>query len=218
MRTMIVSLLMPAIGIGMLTGCDSANADSNDGEPRKLDLALHANDLDERITRLEERVNSLASTRTLDDILRHSERFASLTPENEGYSLIETVHGLEASYGSVTVRLKNIEPYAAGSRVTIQLGNLTAATINQFEFIVEWGSDAEEGRPTQDLVQYAIHGEAGDEPKAGTVYRRAKKLSRTQDLRPGAWTDLQVTLEDVPPTDLDVVRIGWFSPRAIALY
>jgi uncharacterized protein DUF3251 len=125
-------------------------------------------------------------------LTKNWDAIAYLTPGGEGYTVIQT------DLGRVTVKLVNVQPYANGSRVTIQFVNLMSATINGAKAQLEWGSVDNKGSPKNESA-------------------KSREVKFGEDLRAGAWTNVQVVLEGVPPTDLGFVRVRDFTHAGITL-
>jgi len=145
-----------------------------------------------KVEALEKRLESIEQSRSFDELLRDSDRIAFLTPGADGYSV------LRGDLGMMTVSLRNIEPYANGSRVTLQFGNLTSATINGAKVKVEWGKVDAKGIPDNETA-------------------KSREVTFTQSLGSGRWTNISVVLEAVPPTDLGFVRIREFGHSGISM-
>src|SRR6267143_1556607 len=90
------------------------------------------------------------------------------------------------------------QAYANGSRVTLKFGNLMSATINGAKAKLEWGSVDEKGRP-----------------KTGT--ERSREVTFNESLRAGAWTNVSIVLDAVPPTALGFVRVKEMSHTGISV-
>ncbi len=127
-----------------------------------------------------------------DKLFRDLGDVAYLTPGSDGYATLQT------DVGRLTVSLENIQPYANGTRVTLRFGNLTSARINGLKAKVEWGPVDEKGTPKNEVA-------------------RSREVSLTQSLDAGAWTNSQVVLEAVPPTELGFVRLREVSNTGIGL-
>jgi hypothetical protein len=117
---------------------------------------------------------------------------AYLTPGTDGYSLIKS------DLGYLTVALKDVQPYANGTRVTLRFGNLTSATINGATATLEWGRIDEKGSPK--------NGEA-----------RSRKVKFDESLKGGSWTQVQVVLDGVPPQEFGFVRVRDMTHAGIVL-
>jgi hypothetical protein len=137
-------------------------------------------------------VAALKADTSLDEFIRDMDSTAFLTPGSEGYAIVQT------DLGRMTVSLENIQPYANGSRVTLCFGNLTSATVNDVKLKLEWGSVDAKGSPKNESA-------------------RSRDVSFTQSLRAGAWTNVSVVLDGVPPQDLGFVRVKQISHTGISL-
>jgi Protein of unknown function (DUF3251) len=116
----------------------------------------------------------------------------TLTPGAEGYSVIQT------DLGRLTVSLENIQEYANGSRITLRLGNPLSASINGAKGTIEWGVVDASGTPNNDNA-------------------KSKEFSFNQSLRSGAWTNVSIVLDGVPPSALGFVRIKEMGHQGISL-
>lgn len=161
---------------------------------RRQVAALEKNvaDLETQVEELKASVQELESQKSFDEILRNMEAVAYLTPGAEGYSTVQT------DLGRMTVSLENVQAYANGTRVTLRFGNLTSATVNGAKAKVEWGSVDNKGVPKNDSA-------------------KSRQVSFSQSLRAGAWTNVQVVLEGVPPTELGFVRIREVTHTGVSL-
>lgn len=120
------------------------------------------------------------------------DHIALLTPGDTGYIVVKF------DLGSMTVRMTDIQPYANGSKVTLVLGNLTFAHVNGVKANLEWGKVTQSGAPDEGSL-------------------KAKEVSFAETLRPGAWNNVSVVLDGVPPQDLGFVRLRHISHTGIRL-
>lgn len=178
------SRITPILFVLALAGCGSREQDA----ARDLQLA----DLTSKAEALATRVDALERARNLDDFLKGIDAIAYLTPGAAGYSVIRT------DLGPMTVSLENVQAYANGSRITLQFGNLTSATVNGAKVKVEWGSVDAKGSPNNESA-------------------RSRDVTFTQALRSGRWTNAPIVLEGVPPTELGFVRVKEFGHSGIVL-
>ena len=148
--------------------------------------------LEERIAGLEAKLIKLQQQVEMNQMFKEWEGIAFLTPGATGYSL------LKSDLGTLTVSLTNVLPYASGSKVALQFGNLSSAAIDGLKAKVEWGPVDKDGTP-----------------------RNAEAKSRdvvfNESLTSGGWTTAELVLEGVPPTDLGFVRLREVGHRAIRL-
>jgi hypothetical protein len=117
---------------------------------------------------------------------------AYLTPGEEGYSVVKS------DIGAITVSLKDVKPYANGSRITLQFGNILNATITGVKAKLEWGSVDAKGIPKNET-------------------QKSREITFSKSLRSGSWTKISVVLERVPPSDLGFVRVRELKHTGIIL-
>jgi len=148
--------------------------------------------LQSRVTALEDEVRQLKLQISTNEVFRDWEGVAYLTPGSEGYSLVKS------DLGSLTVSLDNIQPYANGSKVTLRFGNLMAATINGLKAKIEWGSLDKKGIPNNQDA-------------------KSREVIFQESLQSGSWTNANVVLEGVPPSELGFVRLREVGHRGVSL-
>jgi hypothetical protein len=141
---------------------------------------------------LQEKVDGLQQKIEMMDLFRTMERVAFLKPGDEGYSVIQSDIGL------LTVALEDIKPYANGSKVTLNFGNTTAATVNGLKAQIDWGSVGEDGTPINEKA-------------------KSREVKFNETLRPGAWTRANVVLEGIPPAELGFIRLREVGHSGIRL-
>lgn len=155
-------------------------------------LQKRTDDLESQVKTLSSSVETLESSQRWDKYLREAESMAYLTPGAEGYSTIQS------DLGRVTVSLVNVQPYANGTRVTLRFGNLMSARIDGAKATIEWGSVDEKGAPKNESA-------------------RTREIKFPESLRAGAWTNVQVVLEGVPPSEFGFVRVKDMTHAGISL-
>lgn len=115
-------------------------------------------------------------------------RFAYLTPKDTYYRSFQT------DLGILAVSIKDVKPYADGSKVVFKFGGLLGMAISSADFNVVWGSTDAESR----------------------LLPRTKTVKISQALYPGAWLDIPVILEGVPPSKLGDIVVSDFANEVIA--
>lgn len=155
-----------------------------------------------KITALESRISQLAAANEAMnmrlDMLKFEvelgdwEKFAFLRPGDQGYSTVRY------DLGVLTVRLTDIRPYANGSKVTINFGNLTSARVDGLKAKLDWGKVNEKGEPQNDVA-------------------KSRDVTFSEPLPAGAWTNAEVVLEGIPPTELGFVRLRELGHKGIGL-
>lgn len=174
----VLALLLPT------AGCVGGNRVSAvEGKVKELEVKVK--DLTTQVAKVEREASWDRAFKMLDSV-------AYLTPGSDGYSIVQF------ELGRVTVSLKNIEPYANGSRVTLRIGNPTSATLEAVKAILEWGKVDAKGMPLSES-------------------ERQREVTFTRSVRPGAWTDVQAVLEGVPPVELGFVRVKELGCSRISL-
>jgi len=155
----------------------------------------HANRIDSlesKIKNMEIEIEIISRDRTFDELIKSFDEIAYLTPGADGYSIIKT------RLGAITIILKDVRAYANGSRITLQIGNTTSATMTGAKATIQWGSVDNEGFVIQET-------------------EREREVTINQDLRSGRWTDVNVVLEGFQPVELGYVRIKDFEHKGIRL-
>jgi len=167
---------------GVIAACSGGSTDAARIEQR---LGL-------RIDSLSKRIDSLASDIRIERTISTFDEEAFLKPGDGGYAVVKT------NLGVLTFRLQNVQQYANGSRVELQVGNVTSATITGLNISVDYG-------PT-DTAGIAVFSE-----------EKSKKVTFSESLPAGSWTTLPVVLDNVPPSNLGFVRIYDVSHQGIRL-
>lgn len=175
---------LPLVCTTLLAACGGGGPDSGQLE------ALEA-----RIAAVESAYSNLKSEHDLLSLQVEAigwGRVAVLKPGDQGYSTFQY------DLGFMTARLEDIKPYANGSKVSIVLGNPSAARINGLKARVEWGSVDKDGTPRNDTG-------------------KARQVSFPETLSPGTWTKVEVVLEGFPPAELGFVRLREVGHGGIGL-
>ena len=148
--------------------------------------------LENKVTSLEKEIADVKQTVELDELVRNMDGVAYLTPGADGYSLVK------CDLGVLTVSIKNVVPYANGSKITLQFGNLTAATIDGLKAKLQWGPVEKNGMPNNQNA-------------------KSKDVIFNTPLISGSWTNSNVVLEGVHPQDLGFVRLSNLGHRGVRL-
>lgn len=160
-------------------------------QPYKSDIAA----MGQRIDALTKEVEDLRKRQAQDEWTRFMDELKGvvyLRPGDDGYSVIHY------DLGVLTVRLDDVSPYANGAKVRLRFGNPLASTVNGLRCTIEWGQVDENGSSI-----------------ASTT--KSKELSLSEEMRSGAWTDVQVVLESIPPEQLGFVRVKEITHSGIRL-
>jgi hypothetical protein len=126
----------------------------------------------------------------VQDVMRGDQQYAYLTPQDHGYS------GIQTTVGTLTVSLKDVSAYANGSRIRLQLGNPLTATLTRFRAHIAYGTGS-------------AFDSAGTTRQTDYIFREA--------LMPGTWHTYTIDLAGIPPARLGFVTIGPMSTETITL-
>lgn len=184
-----IKQLLTILGISIaLFVCLGCDRDSK-ADGLKQQIQVMNKSLDE----LKKEVETLKRDASWDRFTRDMETIAYMTPGDSGYSVLKT------DFGSLTVTIKNIQSYANGSRVTLRFGNPNAATLLDVSATVEWGSVDEKGSPRNDVA-------------------KSKDIPFNKSFEAGHWADVDVVLEELPPSTLGFIRVRDLKNKGIRLY
>lgn len=162
--------------VALLVGC------SEQSGLTKANLQKQIDGLTFQIEELKTQLNAQKLDRSLNELREELSKFAYLTPGADGYSLVTY------DLGVLTVKIKDVQPYASGSRVTLQFGNPLSSTVTGLKLSIDWGKVSSDG-------------------VAQSQTQKTKQLTLTQELNGGAWTSIPVVLDGLPPADLGFVRV-----------
>lgn len=182
-----MSTRLPVVLLGLAVFCAGCN-----DAAQQAALSRQVDVLKEQFRTLDAQVKTLQRESDVEKFLRNASGVAYLTPGTDGYSTLET------DIGTMTVSLANVEPYANGSRITLQFGNPSTATANSVKATVEWGRVDSNGSPDNDSA-------------------RSREITFAQALRAASWTSVPLVLEAVPPADLGFVRLRDVTVTGITL-
>lgn len=150
------------------------------------DEAKAAHALAEEVASLRSDIGIERMLRGLDDM----EKIAELRPGADGFSTIRS------EYGTLTVSLEDVQPYANGSRVLLRFGNPLSASLSGMTASVEFGNVDAEGN---------------------TVPSKTKDIAPSDTLSGGSWNDVQVVLDGIPPDRLGYVTVRHLRFSTISL-
>lgn len=173
-----------------VVGCNQAQT-SQQAPTGGADLNSIRNELEALKIEVED-LKEKQSQDDFDQLFEGFKEIAYLQPGDTGYSVIRY------DLGTLTVELSDVKPYANGSKVILKFGNPLASTVRGLKAKVEWGPTNENGSPDNESA-------------------RSKDFTFTESLRSGAWTNVSVVLEDVPPTELGFVRVMNVAHTGISL-
>lgn len=186
MRWTLILLTMP------LAAC-TQGATSNGALQGKLNGALkNITSMEAQIVALRKDVAELKSQATWSNFAAEMSGIAYLTPANSGYSVIKI------DQGDISIALVNVQPYANGSRITLQFGNPLAATLTGVTMTLQWGETDAKGTPDN-----------ADE--------KSRDVQLLKPLGAGSWTQESFVLDSIPASKLGFVRVTNFSHHGMTL-
>lgn len=180
-------MLLRLVHIGtfaILTGCAAAGTDGDTPDRAAVDsLRVRVDSLEAQL--LDAKLD--IGFQKLRDGARH---VAYLTPGSDGYSSVS------ADIGTLTFTIANVQPYASGSRVSLRIGNPTAAQIDGLSFEADWGKTDSAGGP---------------------IPGKSREVKLETSLRNGSWTTVPIVLEGTPPGELGYIRLRNITHASIQL-
>lgn len=102
-----------------------------------------------------------------------------------------------ADFGNVAVSIENVADYASGSKVTLNLGNTTSASIGGLTAKLTWGKLDSKGFPV-DL-------------------KKTKNESFTESLPAGSWKRYEVILPNTSAKEVEFLIVSDFKSSTIEL-
>ncbi|RYF02141.1 MAG: DUF3251 domain-containing protein [Comamonadaceae bacterium] len=174
-----------AVATFVLAGCSGGEGETT---ALKNDISTLQQETKQLRTELSDLRTFVHTMRRIDGM----DKVAFLTPGSEGYTVVTS------DLGKLTVSIANVVPYANGSKVTLQIGNLTAGSIEGLKAKIEWGTLDQSGLP--DL---------------GST--RSRDVVLKDKLVSGSWTNSDVVLERIAPTELGFVRLVDVGHRGVIL-
>lgn len=176
----------------LISGCDKEQVApelNNKIDAANTKLAA----LEEQIGNLKNEIDEIKTQKAFDDLVKAIDKYAYLTPGDEGYSLIKF------DLGILAVKLDDIKPYANGSKITLRIGNTFSATIDGLKATLEWGKVDDAGTPVNEKS-------------------KSKAVTLKESLPPGSWTRTSIVLDGVKPSELGFVRLKEINHRGIRLF
>jgi outer membrane murein-binding lipoprotein Lpp len=161
-------------------------------DPRVSRIEKELETAKKQIVNLEKQVEKIRQEKEFDQTYQDLNKIAFLKTGSEAYTTVEF------DLGVLTVAIKNVMPYANGSKVTLMFGNILSSTINGLKAKIDYGRVDEKGRP--------VNSEA-----------KSKEVIFNQSLSSGAWTDVSVILDGIPSEKLGFVMIRDVSYTGIRL-
>jgi hypothetical protein len=156
----------------------ASNGSSNAAIPTEAD----------QLSKIEERLNKLEADDFSTNISKHDVAF--MQPTDSGYSLLDT------DFGRLAISIENVQPYASGSQITLQIGNPTSARFSNVKAKIEWGSLGQDKLPIDD-------------------HTHSLNWAPTDTLPAASWHTVVINMPDVPPAQLGWIRISEFNTGSV---
>lgn len=174
-------ILVATCAVLLITACDPKMS----GRISTLEVENEAGkvkiaDLYKRLLGAELKIWVLEATKNL---------YASATfdpAEATAYQRVDTI------VGPLTISVDDVKPHADGVRVRLNVGNVTTAKFNGGLFKIKWGSRFEKGTNYREWL--------------GTMREAEHKF--TNDLSPGTWNKVTLTLPGVPPEKFGYLELS----------
>jgi len=141
----------------------------------------------EKTQSLEDRVSSLE----LDNLIAKLDKYAFLKIGSDGYAPIKF------DLGVLTVKIKDVQPYANSSKVQLEIGNPLGATITGLKATIQWGSVNEKGDVVEELG--------------------SKQITVDKNIIAGSWNTVSITLDATDPKKLGFIRVKDVTHTGIML-
>lgn len=161
--------------------------------------------IEERVFDLEQEM--LAAKFRLDNVESNkleAHPYVDIDPTSSGFEILTT------DYGSLAVSVQDVKALADGTKVTLQLGNLTTATLDDVGLEMRYGPRRPTPPDGADLTALL----SGYNSWTTSLKEYSKKLDNS--LAPGSWNSTEVRLPGVKPETLGFMRI-WVTPRSISM-
>jgi hypothetical protein len=105
---------------------------------------------------------------------------------------------LETNFGRMLVAVESLEPYADGTKVTLSIGNIYSIRFSGMKLSVSWNKR----QPTVDDPAY------GEKYNAWYPETKSKDFDVPDEILPGAWNKVTITLPGSPPAQVGYLAIS----------
>jgi hypothetical protein len=173
----------------LLTACENSKDDS-------------FQKLNEKVTELENRLaisehqlfdlkNSVSDLSTKLNASDNKDRVFLIVGNNDSIPLATSI-------GKLTLSIKDVQPFANGSKVFLNFGNPLNTDVKDIKFNIHYGM----------LDKYGL-------PDASS--EKSKEVKIIEPLKSGSWNIVDVVLENLPVTNLGYISIDSFEISTISL-
>ena len=146
-----------------------------------------------QIELLEQRIKALEDKNEWDDLFNNViDKVVFIKVGAKEFQPIKT------SVGFITVSIRNIEPFASGSKVHLDFGNPTSAGL-KIKFKIDYGSLGKDGLVKKDT-------------------EKTKDVSVLETIKAASWNKTEVILDGLPNNELGYIRIHDLESPEIILF
>lgn len=175
----------------LLAGCQQQSAQAP-AVPKSSQVTEEVAAMRAELDSLKRHVDGLREDQRFQVFRDRIREVALLKPGAAGYSIVQT------DLGALLVSLEDVRAYANGTRVTLEIGNATSASISGLSARVDWAPADKDG---------------GFDNAAAS----GKNVNFVAAARPGAWTRYEVVLDGMPPEKLAFIRLSDFKHQSVNL-
>ncbi len=172
-----------------LTACEKSPPPAASNESKK-----EIEDLQSLVQKLQERVSSLEQSerkQRFEEAINKNDS-AYLQTGDTNFSTINTFIGI------LTFSIVNIEPYASGSRVELNIGNPLNSALKNVKFKVDYGSLDKDG--------VIVDGS-----------EKTKEIRINETIQPGAWNKTKLILDGIETGKLGYIKIYEFTAPTLSM-
>lgn len=171
--------------IGCSGGADRAHVEALERRVAALEAEKEADTTAADVFKVGARVLAL-------EFAERNRATAYLRPNGTGYQV------LPVEVGFITIAIKDVTPFANGSKVTLRVGNPLSSSIEGFKAKTSWGRVDEKGLPQTEGSQ-------------------SKEVTFSESLEGGRWTEVTAVLEGLPPEQFGYLEFTEATHRGIRL-
>lgn len=175
----------------IITGCTQPADQTAEIASLRTKLEAQAN----RISTLEKTSANLARQQLANTIAVQEYKSVTLDPAADtGFGRLDT------SVMALTISMKDVSPFADGSRLVLSVGNMSTATVNSSKFTVKYGVRAPEYKEGDNSYS--------DKYSVWAAGLRERQEEVPNKLMPGTWNTVSINLPGVKPSDLGYIQIS----------
>lgn len=176
------------LGLFAVAGCNYRQQSSDTSSTQIIEIKEELKAVQDELIQLKQKQEQYDFNQIVNDF----DKVAYLQADDSGYSTVRY------DLGVLTVQLSDVQPYANGSRVVLRFGNPLYTAVNGLKARIEWGHAKKNGSPDNESA-------------------RSKDITLNETLQPGAWTNVPIVLDGIPPAQLDFVRLRNVAHTSIVL-